>query len=475
MEPSAVRHAAGVLAVAASAQLLIAMDSTVMNVALPAAQAELGFADGMRHWVVTAYALAFGSLLLPGARVGERLGVRRALWVGAAGFAVASLAGGLAPTFGVLILARVVQGAAAALVAPAALAALSRAYSAGPGPGRGRAFGVYGAVGVAGTALGLLAGGPLTQALSWRATLLVLVLLALAVLAGAIWVIPAESGDAEVGLGGASALAVTGGLFAVVLALSLFETGQMAPASLVMVAGLVALVVFWRSQPRAVDPLVPPRVVTHRLRAGALIALGMSAAGLFAVFLFVVYALQRVLGFGPVAVSAAIVPFPLIAVISSLVLAPVLRRRIGERRSLVIALLAGAAGMGWLAFAMLNLSGLGGAWAYAAGVLPTIVTVAAAMGVIYALGPDLATAGLAQADSGVGASLVHVVQQIGGAVGIAVLNAVASALPPEPPSAGYAAVFAATAAVYALGAIGVGIALGRRRAGPGPRACVGGE
>ncbi|WP_181849624.1 MFS transporter [Streptomyces parvulus] len=443
-----------VLMVVSAAQLVIGLDSTVMNITLPAVQADLGFSDELRHWVITAYALAFGSLLLIGARIGDRIGTRKALLLGATGFALASLTSGLAPTFEVLVGARTVQGASAALVAPAVLAALTAVFPAGRE--RARAFGIYGAVSVTGTALGLFLGGPLTQYLTWRSTLLVLVAFAVPVVAGTAWAIPPGDRNPSRELTVAGAASVTLGLFGVVLSLSLFQASQTVWAGVVLTTGVVLLAGFFLSSSRrgGADPLLSPRILASADRAGALIALGLSAAGLFAVFLFTVYFFQDVLSYSPVMTGLAILPFPVVTVASSLLLAPRLTRRLRPSSAVVLSLLLPGAGMALL-------TGTDSGASYVVGVLPSIVAVAIGTGVIFAVATDLATDGLNDLDRNVGAALVHVVQQVGGATGIAALNAVASLSTgsgDERAGAGsYALVFAATAGIYLLAALLSGI------------------
>ena len=435
------------LLLASLAQLVIAMDSTVMNVALPSAQAELGFADDQRHWLLSGYALAFGSLLLVSSRIGDRLGPRATLAAGAAGFAASSVLGGLSTEFGLLVLARVMQGASAALIAPAALAALSLTFPSGSG--RTRAFAVYGAVGVAGAAIGLFAGGALTQVLSWRWTMLVLAVLAGAILAMTLIAFPGRGSFDRRATRPLSGILITAGLFSLVLALSAFESGDLRTAVLLILGGAGAVLGFILVERRTSDPLVPARVLKDRTRLGALVALGLGSAGLFSVFLFVVYYSDVVLRFDVATTSIALIPFPVTAVASSLLLAPLLQRSIGERAGLLIGLGLAGAGMAWAALTAPAAS-------YTFSTLPSIVLVAAGMGLVFASAQDLATRGLSTADESVGAALVHAFQQIGGAIGVTALNAVSVAVASMSSDsvAGYAAVFAATAAIYFAALVG---------------------
>lgn len=433
-----------VLWVVTLAQAMIAVDSTVMNVALPTMQAELEFADSARHWVITAYALTFGALLLPGARIGARLGARWSLMLGGVVFAVASVLGGLADSFEAVVLARVAQGVAAALMAPASLTALGVAFPSGAT--RVRAFGIYGAVGVAGTAAGLFLGGPLTEFLSWRSPLVLLALLAVTVVAGSSTALPASTTVTHRPLPVRSALLSTGALFAVVFSLSLWESAGPTPALVFFLIGALLAVLFARVERDESDPLLPRQLLIDRSRIGALSVLGMSTAGLFSVFLFVVYFLQGPIGFDPIASSLAILPFPVVATVSSLVLAPRLSHTVGSAAALVAAALLAAGGMGWVAASA-------HAPNYAASVLPGIVLTAAGMGIIFAIAPDAATIGIAPGNQDAGASLVHVVQQVGGAVGIAVLTFVASLANPVAVSTEFQLVFASTVGIFLLAAL----------------------
>lgn len=432
-----------------------------MNVALPSAQVELGFADDQRHWLLSGYALAFGSLLLVSSRIGDRLGPRATLAAGAAGFAVSSVLGGLSTEFGLLVLARVMQGASAALIAPAALAALSLTFPSGSG--RTRAFAVYGAVGVAGAAIGLFAGGALTQVLSWRWTMLVLAVLAGVVLAMTLIAFPTRRSSEHRSTRPLSGILITAGLFSLVLALSVFESGDLRTAVLLILGGAGAVLGFIFAERRTSDPLVPARVLKDRTRLGALVALGLGSAGLFSVFLFVVYYSDVVLGFDVATTSIALIPFPVAAVASSLLLAPLLQRSIGERAGLLIGLGLAGAGMAWAALTAPAAS-------YAFSTLPSIVMVAAGMGLVFASAQDLATRGLSTADESVGAALVHAFQQIGGAIGVTALNAVSGVVArvSSDSVAGYAAVFAATAAIYFAALVGTLLiwSAGRRALSP---------
>lgn len=432
-----------VLWVVALAQALIAVDSTVMNVALPTLQAALGFDETVSHWVITSYALAFGAFLLPGARVVARIGARRGLVWGGILFGMASLVGGLAGSFELLILSRGAQGVAAALIAPAALTALGESFPSGVE--RVRAFGVYGAVGVAGMAAGLFLGGPLAQFLGWRSALLLLAVLAGVLVAGAVASVPRSVQSRSRLLPARSVILSVSGVFLVVLSLAILETAGVTAGLPLLALGLLLLTVLTWSERRERDPLIPRVVFANRDRVASLAVLGLGTAGLFAVFLFVVYYLQGPLGLDPVGSSLAILPFPIVAALGSVFLAPVLGRILGPRLTLVAAAALAAAGMGWIAVEAADANSV-------VALMPGIVLTAAGMGAIFAIAPDRATLGLDDGDRAAGSSLVHAVQQIGGAAGLALLSLLVSVSGVGSSPAVYQLVFTATAVIFLVAA-----------------------
>src|SRR5215472_17043995 len=298
-----------VLAVASVAQLMVVLDVTVVNIALPSAQRALGFSDADRQWVVTAYALAFGSLLLIGGKLSDLLGRTRTFMAGLAGFAAASAVAGAAPNFAVLAAGRAAQGAFGALLAPAALAIVTATFAGSPA--RGRAFAIFGAVaGIAG-AVGLLLGGLLTEHLNWRWTLYVNLAFAAIGLIGAAAFLRRPDRPArrpKIDLPGTAL--VSAGLFLLVFGLSRAEAGGWHAAaswlSLTGAAVLLAAFVGW--QYRAAAPLLPPRVLADRDRAASIIALTLASAGIYSVFLFLTYYLQTVQAYTPVRTGLAFLP-----------------------------------------------------------------------------------------------------------------------------------------------------------------------
>src|SRR5215207_1207206 len=293
-------HRWTILALIGLAQLMVVLDITIVNIALPSAQKDLGFSNDSRQWIVTAYALAFGSLLLLGGRLGDLFGRKWAFIGGLLGFAVASAIGGAAGSFGVLVGARAAQGAFGALLAPAALSLLSTIFT-DPAE-RGKAFGIFGAIAGGGAAVGLLLGGILTETLSWRWCLYVNLLFALptALAASRLVVNHAQPNRPPLDLPGTATASL--GLFALVYGFSNSESHSWGdPVTLVMLAASVVLLgLFVAIESRAAHPLLPLRVLADRTRGGSYLAIGLSGIAMFAVFLFLTYYLQRTKGFSPI-------------------------------------------------------------------------------------------------------------------------------------------------------------------------------
>src|SRR5579863_6216058 len=273
-----------ILGVVGLAQLMVVLDATIVNIALPSAQRALAFSNADRQWVVTAYSLAFGGLLLLGGRLSDLVGQRRMLIIGLIGFAAASALGGAATNFAFLVIGRGAQGAFGAMLAPAALSTLTVTFS-DPAE-RGRAFGVYGAIAGAGGAVGLLLGGLVTEYLSWRWCLYVNVVLAVIAVAGAVRRLARQPRDPDVRIDWPGTVLVGAGL----------------------VAGVVLLAAFVLTERRVGHPLLPLRIVLNRFRGGAYLAIGLSAIGIFGIFLFLTYYLQETLRYSPVKSGLAFLP-----------------------------------------------------------------------------------------------------------------------------------------------------------------------
>src|SRR3984957_8116416 len=294
-----------ILGVVCLGQLMVVLDATVVNIALPTAQHDLGFSNADRQWVVTAYSLAFGGLLLVGGRMSDLLGRKRMLIIGMAGFAAASALGGAATGFGMLLAGRAIQGAFGAMLAPAALSTLTVTFT-NPAE-RGKAFGVYGAIAGAGGAVGLLLGGVLTEYLSWRWCLYINVVFAVAAVLAAAVLLRRDRMNADVHLDVPGTVLVVAGLVGVVYGLSEAETKSWgAPLTLgLLIGGVVLLIAFVLVELRVPHPLLPLRIVLDRFRGGAYLAIGLSAVGMFGIFLFLTYYLQLILRYSPVTTGLA--------------------------------------------------------------------------------------------------------------------------------------------------------------------------
>ncbi|MEU8708867.1 MFS transporter [Streptomyces sp. NPDC048565] len=450
-----------VLTVIALAQLMVMLDATVVNIALPSAQTDLGFADSSRQWVITAYALAFGSLLLLGGRISDMFGRRAAMMTGLIGFAAASALGGAAHTFGYLIAARVLQGAFAALLAPAARSLLVTTFTE-PAE-RAKAFGVFGAVAGAGGAIGLLLGGVLTQQLDWRWTMYINVGFAVVALAGALTLLRPGVRDRSVRLDVPGTLLVSSGLFGIVYGLGNADSHSWgAPETwLPLTAGVVLLAVFARWQTRARQPLLPLRIIVDRTRGASYLTMMVIGAGMFGVFLFLTYYLQQTLGYSPIRTGLAFLPMVVVMMIISIVTTTVLMPRVGPRPLVPLGLALSSASLIWM-------TALGVHSTYAADVLPPLLLAGLGTGLAIAPAISLPTHGVSERDAGVASAAVNVMQQIGGSVGTALFNTMATTAvsayltdhPGPTPQVlaeagvhGYTTAYWWAAAVFALGAL----------------------
>jgi len=449
-----------ILVVLGLAQLMVILDATIVNIALPSAQGSLGFSDDSRQWVITAYALAFGSLLLLGGRIGDLFGRKRVFIVGLIGFAVASAVGGAAQSFEVLVGARALQGVFGALLAPAALSLLSTTFT--DPQERGKAFGVYGAIAGAGAAIGLLLGGILTEYLSWRWCLYVNLFFAVAAAAGGIVLLHNQTATIKPKLDIPGTITACLGLFALVYGFAEAESsGWGAPLTLAMlIGGVLLLVLFVAIQARSANPLLPLRVVRDRNRGGSYLAVGIVGAGMFGVFLFLTYYLQQNLGYSPVTTGLAFLPMSVAITISATLSTARLMPRLGSRPLVVTGMLLAAAGMAYLAQ-------IGVASTYAADILPGLIVMGLGLGAVIAPSMSAATYGVEPKDAGVGSAMVNTTQQVGGSIGTAFLSTmVASAISgamegkvPSPRVAelasihGYTTAFWWSAGIFLVGAV----------------------
>ena len=407
-----------ILAVIGIAQLMVVLDVTITNIALPSAQQDLGFSDDNRQWVVTAYALAFGSLLLLGGRIADLFGRKQMFIAGLVGFAGASALGGAAQSFDLLVAARALQGVFAAMLAPAALSLLATTFT-DPAE-RGKAFGIYAAIAGMGGAIGLLLGGALTEALDWRWCLYVSMVFAVpAAIAGMrlLHDVPAR-GRSRLDLPGT--LTASTGLFALVFGLARGESdGWGDPVTVgFLIGSTVLLAAFVGLQRRVAHPLLPLRVVADRNRGASFLAIGMASAGLFGLFLFLTFYLQETRGLTALETGLAFLPLsfsiaPTVGIVSTRVLP-----RTGPRPLI-------PAGMAIAALGMALLTRIGVDTAYASHVLPSLILIGIGFGLTLAPSFAAATFGVPARDSGVASAMVNTSQQIGGSIGTALLSTLA--------------------------------------------------
>jgi EmrB/QacA subfamily drug resistance transporter len=404
-----------ILAVIGIAQLMVVLDATIVNIALPTAQQDLGFSDDNRQWIVTAYALAFGSLLLLGGRLGDFFGRKRVFVVGLLGFAVASAIGGFAQSFGVLVSARALQGVFGALLAPGALSLLATTFTRADE--RGKAFGIFGAIGGGGAGVGLLLGGVLTEYLSWRWCLYVNLLFAIPAALGALALLRDERPEVRPRIDLPGTVTVTAGLFALVYGFSHAETTSWSNSTTIgaLAASAVLLVSFVLLQLRSSHPLLPMRVILDRYRGASYIGIAVSGAGIFGVFLFLTYYMQQNLGYSPMTTGLAFLPMVGAIMISATSATSSLAPRFGPRPLVTLGMVLGAVGLVWLAQ-------LGTSATYAVDILPGLVFLGTGMGLIFATTISVATYGVEPSDAGVASALVNTGQQVGGSVGTALLS-----------------------------------------------------
>ncbi|MET7601456.1 MFS transporter [Streptomyces avermitilis] len=408
-----------ILAVVAIAQLMVVLDATIVNIALPSAQADLGFSDGNRQWVVTAYALAFASLLLLGGRIADLFGRKPAFLAGVTGFALASALGGAATSFEMLVTARALQGVFGALLAPAALSLLNTTFT--DARERAKAFSVYGAIAGAGGAVGLLLGGILTDAFDWRWTLYVNVAIAVVAFAGG-WLLLSNHRDATNSkLDVPGTVLVAGGLFALVYGFSNAETHDWdSPQTWgFLIAGGVLLTAFAWWQTRAAHPLLPLRILLDRSRGASYLAVLITGAGMFGVFLFLTYYLQLNLGFSPTKTGVAFLPMVGALMVTAQLGTTVLLPRIGPKAVIPLGFAIATAGMAWL-------TGIGIGSHYTTAVLPQLIVIGVGLGMVMPPAMQLATGGVGAEDAGVASATVNAMQQVGGSIGTALLNTLAA-------------------------------------------------
>jgi EmrB/QacA subfamily drug resistance transporter len=404
------------LAVISGAQLMVVLDATIVNIALPTLGADLSFTPANLSWVVNAYTLAFGGLLLLGGRAGDLLGRRKTFMFGVAVFALASLLGGFAQTEGQLIAARVLQGLGAAVASPTALSLVTTTFPAGPA--RNRAFAIYAAMSGAGAAIGLILGGVLTE-IDWRWTFFVNVPIGLLVIALAPVVLP-ESARQRGRFDLPGAVTATAGLVSLVYGLTQAAEKGWGTAATVgyLGVGTALLALFLVIEARSSHALMPFRVLAQRDRATSYVAMLVVGAGMFALFYFLGIFIQTVLDYSPVKAGVSFLPFSA-GIIVAAQLASFLISRVDPRWISGPGAVVAASGMLWMAQIDAGTSYLGG-------LLGPMVVISFGLGLVFVPLTLTAVAGVQKEDSGVASAVLNTMQQVGGAVGLATLSTVAA-------------------------------------------------
>lgn len=407
-------------------QLMIILDATIVNVALNHIAIDLnvlntsGSVDFSRiQWIVTGYALTFGGVLLLGGKLADRIGRRTIFIAGLLLFGLASLLGGFADNIGLLVAARVLQGVGGAMLAPAALSLLTVVFE--EGKERDRAFGVWAAISAGGAAIGLILGGVLTEYLNWRWVFFVNVPIAMFAVWGALRILPQSRDENAKGFDVFGAVLITAGLAALVYGLTNVNSDTLATGTKIgILVGAAALIVgffFWEG--RIQNPLLPLRLFKFRNLTGANIGGLFVGAGLFSVFLYLVFWMQQINGWAPLKSGFAFLPFT-VGIIIGAGISAVLIGRIGPRPLVTVGPFVAAAGM-----LILGL-GLAPDSSYLGLILPAQLIMAIGMGLTFPALISSAVAGVPQENSGIASALLNAAQQVGGAVGVALLTAVST-------------------------------------------------
>jgi EmrB/QacA subfamily drug resistance transporter len=449
------------LAVIGVAQLMIILDSSIVTIALPHAQTALHISNGDRQWVQTAYTLTFGGLLLLGGRVSDYFGRKRTFLIGLLGFAAASALGGTAQSAGWLFGARAIQGAIAALLAPSVLSLITTTFT--ETHERAKAFAVYGAISGTGAAIGLIAGGALTEYLSWRWTLFVNVPIAILVAIAAVPLLRESraEGDRRYDVIGAGIATV--GLALIVYGFTNAATHSWtAPLTLGCIAMSVVLLagfVVWE-QYGAKNPLLPMRIVLDRNRGGAYLSFFLATLGMFATFLFLTYFMQDVQGWSPLKSGFAFLPFPIGIIISATIASKTLPR-LGPRPLATLGFALGTLGLA-------SLTQLHAGSSYTTHLVPAMLLISLGMGQVFVSMSSTALIGVPQHDAGVASAMVNTMQQVGGSLGVAFLNTIAttatahyalshSGVSKAAVTHGFTVAFGYSAAVFALATVVVAL------------------
>ena len=449
------------LFVIAIAQLMVVLDSSIVNIAIPSAKADLGITDANQQWVVTAYTLAFGSLLLLGGRIADFVGRKKIFIIGLLGFAGASALGGIASTQGMLFASRGLQGVFGALLAPAALSIVSVTFT--DPKERARAFGVYGAISGGGAAIGLILGGTLTEFFSWRWCLGVNV--PVAILAGLLafkYVHESKAGgDHSYDLPGT--LTACGGLFSLVYGFNEAARKGWSDSLTIsfLIVAAILLIAFFTIERKVKNPLMPLRVISERNRGGSYLGSLVVGAGLFSMFLFLGIYFQSVLGYTPLRAGFAFLPFTA-GIIVFAGIASQLLPKVGPRPLMVPGLLAAAVGL-------ILMTRITPETAYITHVLPSLLIMSSGMALVFIPLSTTALHGVGNRDAGVASALINTSQQVGGSLGTALLNTVAATATTSYMSAnagksplfglthGFTVAFTVSAALLTVGAIVLGL------------------
>ena len=406
------------LFVVAISQLMLVLDGSIMNIAIPSAKAELGISDANQQWVITAYTLAFGSLLLLGGRIGDYVGRKKIFIVGLIGFAAASALGGIAANEGMLYSSRALQGVFGALLAPAALAIISETFTV-PAE-RAKAFGVFGAISGGGAAIGLIVGGTLTEFFSWRWCLGVNTPIAIIAAILAIKFVHESKAEGDKTYDIPGVLFATAGLFSLTYGFNEAATkGWSATSTLTYLgASILLLIAFVIIESKVANPLMPLRVITERNRGGSYLGSLVVGAGLFSMFLFLGLYLQVVLGYSPLKSGFAFLPFTAGIIIFAGVASQLLPK-VGPKPLMVPGLIAASVGL-------LLLTRITPETSYATHVVPSLLIMSSGMALVFIPLTSTSLHGISGHDTGVASAMVNTSQQIGGSLGTALLNTVAA-------------------------------------------------
>lgn len=406
------------LFVVAIAQLMIVLDSSIVNIAIPSAKLDLGISDANQQWVITAYTLAFGSLLLLGGRIGDFMGRKKIFLIGLIGFAAASALGGIASTQGLLFSSRALQGIFAALLAPAALSIISVTFTV-PAE-RAKAFGVIGAISGGGAAIGLIVGGTLTEYFSWRWCLGVNVPIALVAFALATRFVHESKAEGNRTYDVPGVITATAGLFSLTYGFNQAATSGWADGHTLgfLGAAVALLVAFVIIEREVANPMMPLRVVTERNRGGSYLGSLVVGAGLFSMFLFLGLYLQVILGYSPLKSGFAFLPFTA-GIIVFAGIASQLLPKVGPKPLMVPGLIASSLGL-------LLLARITPETSYASHVLPALLIMSSGMALVFIPLTSTSLHNVSNHDTGVASAMVNTSQQIGGSLGTALLNTVAA-------------------------------------------------